>query len=153
MANALVLFVCTTNLIRSPYAASKLAALGGEFTTFSAGSYCGAAAREVPLSFRQSALSRGVDLSAHRSLELASVLLGRPNYDLVITVVMDEDSYDFLTVVEPQPNPPERFVQYLKDLSYTSISEPSLEKQEIEQTLDVIDRGIGLLVERLRLQI
>ena len=148
MGNQGIIFVCSTNLLRSPYAAHLAMKLYPGVTAYSAGTYCGSVGREVPNRFQVASLARGIDLSEHRTELVSPVLLTRAP----LVIVLDEDSYEYLTLVEPLPNPPERFVHFLQDLSYTSIAEPALEATEIAPVLDILDRGTKRALERLVLR-
>jgi low molecular weight protein-tyrosine phosphatase len=72
-------FVCKGNICRSPYACARARSLGIQSVSFGLDAVDGAPAEPAAL---RNALSRGIDLSAHRSAKLQSA--PAPERDLVI---------------------------------------------------------------------
>ena len=74
-----LVFVCKGNICRSPYASARARSLGQQTISFGLDTAGGAPADPIAA---RNAISRGVDLSRHRSVQLNESLL--ENHDLII---------------------------------------------------------------------
>lgn len=136
-----LIFVCSNNLIRSPYAAGRLlltAPSGVEIV--SRGAYAGAEPRRVPAAVQRAALTRGVDLAAHRTSTVSTEELRAAG----AVIPLDEDSYWFVAdeLGELLTQRIHRFVGFVNDLALREVADPILDGEPIDECFALIDRGI-----------
>lgn len=109
-----ILFVCESNLVRSPLAAAIFnrcaVERGLDIRAESAGSYCGAFERPATLQVRELAEKRGLSLAEHRTRELPPERFSEFN----AYFALDEASY---WRIEPFCVEKERRLRYLAELS------------------------------------
>lgn len=150
-----LLFVCSTNFIRSPFAEHRLRAeLGGSerLQIESAGAFAGTLPRTPSRRVLDEALLHGIDLSTHRTRSTDAVLLHAADYVLP----MDEDSHWFvgeeLKGDAAAAKRIRRFVTFLPDVSLREIADPLLDSEPYADTFTLITRGVQEIHRWLQLQ-
>ena len=139
-----LLFVCSSNFIRSPFAASRLRAEleGDAIQVDSAGSFAGAVPRELSRRVLDEAKLHGIDLATHRTRSTDPQLLR--SVDLILP--MDEDSHWFIGEELRGDASAERrvrrFVTFLGDVSLREIADPLLDDEPYDETFALISRGV-----------
>lgn len=139
-----LLFVCSNNFIRSPFAEHRLRAeLRDEaIRVESAGAFAGAVARTPSRRVLDEALLHGIDLGGHRTRSTEPQLLR--SADLILP--MDEDSYWFVgeeLKADPQSvQRVRRFVTFVSDLSLREIADPIIDNESYTETFELITRGV-----------
>ena len=139
-----LLFVCSSNFIRSPFAEHRLRAeLRGEAVQVeSAGSFAGALPRALSRRVLDEAMLHGIDLSTHRTKSTDPELLR--SADLILP--MDEDSHWFVGEELREDASAEkrirRFVTFLGDVSLREIADPLLDNEPYDESFALITRGV-----------
>ena len=152
-----LLFVCSNNFIRSPFAEQRLRIeIAGDLSQpveiASAGAFAGLLPRELSKRAIDEALVHGVDLSMHRTRSTSPELLN--GADLILP--MDEDSHWFVTE-ELRAHPDRdrrirRFVSFISDLSLREIADPLIDGNSYDETYPLIVRGVIEIRRWLRTQ-
>ena len=148
-----VLFVCTGNICRSPFAAGLFSKLqqhaGTQIHSDSAGIHAMLDAPAAPLSVEVAAQYQ-VDLNAHRARQLA-----QSDYQAFSHLIaLDFGHFDFLRATLPAGCKPEvALLMSYVDAGTLEVPDPYMKKRRaFEQAAELIKRGVGGLLEDIRVQ-
>lgn len=148
-----LLFVCTSNFVRSPLAAASFnaiaAAQGIDDRVFaeSAGAFPGQSARPPDRRAIEVARRHGLDITEHRTRAIEGVNLAQ--FDLILA--LDEDSYWHVRRIHPdiELKRLKLFLEYSRQLGVREVPDPVALDESFDAVYDLIARTNENLVETL----
>lgn len=148
-----ILFVCSTNFVRSPLAAALFmhravkAGLSQLFDCQSAGAYAGQTPRVLDKTTIRYAKSKGIDISKQSTHELNSQLAA----EIDVIAVLDEDSRIFLeSQLDSEIYKKVILIPPLISLGRVSIPDPVLGEDSYQECFRLLEIGVDELFRKLR---
>ena len=148
-----VLFICSTNFVRSPLASALFAqrvqshGLANHFTVTSAGVFAGKTERQLDKRTIQFASSKGIDLSRQGTNELTLELARSSD----IIPILDEDSRVFLeSQFDAEIYSKAILIPPMVSLGLLSIPDPVLGEDSFEECFRLLEIGVEELFRKLQ---
>jgi protein-tyrosine phosphatase len=146
-----ILFVCSNNLLRSPFAAALCLKLAPEYARLdiscsSAGSYAGQGARACDPVALPYLTKHGVDLSAHRTRSLSQQLA----LECELIAVLDEESRQFIELSYARSIYEKiRFMPLLIAEGVKTIADPTMQEESYAESLRLCAVAVRALLTKL----